>query len=251
MATHSHMPPDIPNKAFILAAGHGTRLRPYTDNIPKPMVEIGGQSLIRRIIEQLAEISVRDIVINTHYKADTLQDHLKGIESPKLHILHEDTLLDTGGGIKAGLEHFGQDEPFFAINGDSYLINPPKSSVLQTLAQHWNPETMDILLLLEPVAQMQLTKGTGDYDIDAQGRCIRSRDKSGAYMFSSVRIHHPRIFAGTPDTAFSYLDLMDRAQEQGRLYGLPNPGIWHHISTPDDLLAVRQSLETDTQTARP
>jgi MurNAc alpha-1-phosphate uridylyltransferase len=111
---------------------------------------------------------------------------------------------------------------------------------------------MDVLLLLQPVDQMELTHGVGDYDIDASGHIIRTSDKSGSHMFTGIRIVHPRIFDNTPEGAFSFLQCMDKAQQQSKLHGISYDGQWHHISTPEDLQSVNEILknEKNTQTQK-
>ncbi|MCB9983563.1 MAG: nucleotidyltransferase family protein [Rhodospirillales bacterium] len=238
----------LSDTAFILAAGLGTRLRPYTNDIPKPMVEVGGQTMIDRALDKLHDIDIKSCVINTHYKGEILQRHLMSRRNPHIIFSPEEELLDTGGGINAALEHF--DAPFFVLSGDSVWEDaPPENNTdhntLQTMADHWDPARMDILILLQPVTTMALTEGTGDYDLDAQGRALRSKDKTGKYMWTSIRINKPEIFDDAPDGAFSYLELLDSAQKKGRLYGLVHDGQWHHISTPEDLHAVNEALKAD------
>lgn len=225
-----------PNKAFILAAGLGKRLRPITLERPKPMVEVGERTLIDRALDHLQQAGIDDVVVNAHYLSDILESHLAGRSAPEIHISHEDELLETGGGIKKMLQHFAAD--FYVLSGDALWTDGPGESALQRLSDMWNPQQMDILMLLQPVSNMTLTKGVGDYRIDADGRAIRAKDQSGDLMFTSIRINAPHIFEGSPDGPFSYLELMDRAEEQGRLYGLVHDGDWHHISTPEDLEAV-------------
>jgi MurNAc alpha-1-phosphate uridylyltransferase len=154
----------------------------------------------------------------------------------KTHITFEEELLDTGGGIKNMLEHF--DGAFYVLSGDGLWENAANKNTLKTMAESWNDETMDILMLLQPVDSMKLTTGVGDYTLDENGMPIRSLDKTGEYMFTSMRINHPRIFYNAPNDAFSYRDLMDEAQEKGRLHAIIHDGDWHHISTPDDLDVV-------------
>ncbi len=225
-----------PDKAFILAAGLGTRLRPYTDSKPKPMVEVAGISLIHRAIKKLEKAGVREVVINTHHLAPVMEEHLKIIHSPKIIISREDVLLDTGGSIKKALHHFGSD-PFYIINGDALWEDADTDSLLR-LQKQWDNNKMDILLLLQPVQQMVLTKGVGDYRLMEDGKAIRTKDLSGDYMFAGIRIAHPRIFENTIQGKFSFLSLMDEAEKQGRLYALAHDSAWHHISTPEDLHAV-------------
>ncbi len=226
-----------PEKAFILAAGLGTRMKPLTDTVPKPLATVGGRTLLERTLDQLEEAGVNDVVINTHHLPDKITSQLSGRKTPALHFSDEDVLLDTGGGIKKMLQHFGND-PFYVLSGDGLFTG----DALQNLAAAWNPEKMDILLLLQPLSTFKLTAGKGDYRLRPDGHAIRSIDKTGDYMFTSIRINHPRIFAVTPDGAFSYLGLMDTAEKAGRLYGLVHDGDWHHISTMQDLESVNKAF---------
>jgi MurNAc alpha-1-phosphate uridylyltransferase len=216
-------------------------MRPLTDHIPKPMVTVGGQSLIRRALGQLADHGITDVTVNTHYKAEALRDHLK---DAAIHWSHEPELLNTGGGIARALDHFA-GEDFFVIAGDSYWIDGPRETALARLEAHWNPALMDILLLLEPVSRMTLTHGIGDYDFTGAsgfGPIRRSLPQTGTHMFTSLRINAARVFEDVPTGAFSYLDLMDKAERLGRLYGLEHDGLWHHLSTPGDVAKVEESL---------
>ncbi len=226
-----------PFKAFILAAGKGTRLRPYTDTVPKPMVEVGGISIIKRTLAKLAAEGVEEVVVNLHHLGDVLADHLKNVQEPRIILSPESELLETGGGVKKALQHFA-GEPFYLINGDALWDEGEGAAALSRLAKVWDPTTMDMLLLLQPVNGMTLTNGVGDYTLRTDGHAIRALDKSGDYMFAGVRIVHPRLFEGSPDGAFSFLSLMDKAQQNGRLFGLAHSGAWHHISTPEELLRV-------------
>lgn len=227
-----------PTRAFILAAGKGTRLRPHTDTMPKPMVDIAGTSIIRRTIAKLAEAGVTEIVVNIHHLGDVLEAHLKDVKDARIILSREEDLLETGGGIKKALHHFG-DEPFYIINGDA-LWDEGEIPALEKLAHSWN-DKMDILLLLQPTQRMELTGAVGDYHL-VEGKARRAKDKSGDHMFAGIRIAHPRIFDGSPDGAFSFLTLMDKAEEQRRLYGLAHSGHWYHISTPEDLQSVNDAF---------
>ena len=226
----------IPSKAFILAAGLGTRLRPYTNDTPKPLVKVDGKTLLDRTLDHLAEAGVNEVALNTHYLADQIDDTMANRPEFKTHITFEKELLDTGGGIKNMLGHF--DGAFYVLSGDGLWENAANQNTLKIMAEAWNDETMDILMLLQPVESMKLTTGVGDYTLDENGMPIRALDKTGEYMFTSMRINHPRIFDNAPNDAFSYRDLMDEAQEKGRLHAIIHDGDWHHISTPDDLDVV-------------
>ncbi len=232
-----------PDKAFILAAGKGTRLRPHTDTMPKPMVDIAGKSIIKRTIEKLAAAGVNKIVINTHHLADVIESHLSAFSFPEIIISREDALLDTGGGIKKVISHFGKD-PFFVINGDALWDDAPGENAFTRLADRWDNATMDILLLLEPKEYMAPSQFVGDYHLLPDGAAIRAKDKTGNHMFAGIRIAHPRIFDGVPDGVFSFLQLMDAAESAGRLYALPHNGAWYHISTPEDLADANRIFQS-------
>lgn len=236
------MAPHNIDNAFILAAGYGTRLRPFTETRPKPMIEVAGRTLIDHTLDHLQDAGIQRVVVNTHYRAAQLAEHLRKRPRPSIHISHEEELLDTGGGIVRALDYFN-DMPFFVMSGDGFWSDGPGQSALRKLAESWDPGLMDILILLQPVKNMNLTQGTGDYDILAGGRARRSLDRTGTHMFTSIRINSPRIFENRRAEPFSYLELLDEAEKRGRLYAIEHTGAWHHISTPADLKAVRAAYE--------
>jgi MurNAc alpha-1-phosphate uridylyltransferase len=137
-------------KAIVLAAGFGTRMRPLTDHLPKPLIAVAGITLLDRALDWLAASGVEQAIVNSHYKAELLEAHLAGRIHPHIAISREDTVLETGGGILQALPWLGQ-EMFIAVNGDVICLDG-KTPALQRLQQHWGGETMDALLLVHPVA---------------------------------------------------------------------------------------------------
>jgi len=246
-------PPAIPAHAFILAAGKGERLRPYTNTIPKPMVSVGGMPLVDHVLNAVETVGVHDVTLNLHYLAPVLQNHLLKRASPRLTFSFEQELLDTGGGIKKALYTMG-GQPFFCLSGDMLWEDGPSGDTLGNLAAGWD-DHMDLLLLLQPVENMKLTSGSGDYDITPQGHVVRNKNKTGKFFWPSLRICHPRLFENTaefegPNGAFSFLHLMDRAERQGRLGAVVHDGICHHISTPADLDRVNAHLTPQKKGAK-
>lgn len=237
-----------PDHAFILAAGRGARLRPYTDSTPKPMVSVGGRPLIDRTIDKLVEAGIKHITVNTHYMADILETHLKKRSDAEILFSREEKLLDTGGGIKNALHTLG-DKPFYVIAGDNLWTDGPSGNALLRLADAWDARKMDIVTLLQPLAAMTLTDGVGDFDMDAGGRVIRRADKSGHYMWTNIRINAPDIFRNAPDGPFSFIGLMDEAEAKGRFYALAHDGEWHHISTGPELDRVNADFMKRKKTA--
>ena len=230
----------ITHSAFVLAAGRGSRMMPITQNIPKPLVTVNNETLLRRTLDQLKIVGIKNITINLHYLGNKIEEELKDYEELKITYSKEDTLLDTGGGIKNALNTI-PDDVFFITSGDGYLIDQ-RGNALQRMLKAWNPQKMDILLLLQPTSSMTLTTGIGDYDLKQNGMATRSHDKTGSHMFTSVRLVKKTIFSNCPEGAFSFLECMDQAEKEGQLYGIEHHGMWHHISTPQDLQTVNESL---------
>lgn len=236
--SHAPAPPyPKPQSAFILAAGHGTRMRPITDHIPKPMVTLAGMPLLGHLIKKLRAEDITHITLNTHYLSEVIDKYIYSLNCPYIKISHEPVLLDTGGGVKQALKYIG-DSYFYHINGDAFWTEGSEGSALSRLAERWNPEQMDILLLLQPVSAMRLTPGVGDYTLLEDGKAVRSKTQTGAYMFTGIRITSAAIVEDVSEDHFSFLSLMDAVEKKGRLYGLVHQGDWHHISTPEDLKAV-------------
>ena len=222
------------DKAMVLAAGLSTRLRPMTDDTPKPLIEVDGRALIDHALDRLEESGVTDVVINTHYLADQLESHLQGRKSPKLEFSREPDLLDTGGGIKKVLSFFG-DAPFFTVNTDALWLNGPFDA-LKRMADTWNDETMDGLLLLHSTVDAYGYRGLGDFNAGGDGLLTRRPESEvSPWLFTGIQMLHPRLFKDSPDDAFSLNLLFDRAMEAERLFGALHDGEWFHVGTPEGL----------------
>ena len=164
-------PSDKPDHAFILAAGKGTRLRPYTDDTPKPMVCVNDRPILDYTLEKLKSAGVKHVTINTNYLGDRIKNYTDTYQGLDITLSPEDKHLETGGGVKYAL-HTMKEKPFYLINGDALWSEREGESetTLDRLAQAWDPSKMDILLLLQPIDKMSLTGGVGDYDLDEENR---------------------------------------------------------------------------------
>lgn len=225
----------IPYKAMVLAAGLGTRLKPVTDTLPKPLVQVDNRALIDHALDRLEAVGVGEVVVNTHYLAEQLQAHLSGRKLPALQISHEDDLLDTGGGIAKALPLLG-DDPFLAVNADAFWLNGPYDA-LQRMAHTWDDDTMDGLLLLHSTVEAYGYTGLGDFCAPL-GDGVLTRRLEGEvspWLFTGIQMLHPRLFKTAPDGAFSLNLLYDRAIESGRLHGVVHDGEWFHVGTPQGL----------------
>lgn len=227
--------------ALILGAGEGRRMRPLTDTIPKPMVKLGGVALIDRVITRLQEAGVTSIVVNLHYLADTLEDHLKPRLSPRVFFSDERAqILDSGFGAKKMLPHVG-GKPFLLANADTVWAGEAANA--RRLANAWDPAKMDILLLLADIKRSIGFDGRGDFTCDAEGRLTRRMpDASAPFAYAGFAILKPELFDDTPNAPFSLNKLFDRASAKGKLHGLPLEGIWMHVGTPQALAEAEALL---------
>lgn len=229
------------DRAMVLAAGRGVRLRPLTDHLPKPLVPVGGIAMLDRALDALARVGVSQAVVNVHHLAAQIEARLATRQKPAIHISREDELLETGGGIAKAMSHFG-DEPFFAANADIVWLDGAVPA-LTRLAGAWDGACMDALLLVQPVARAVGYDGAGDFALTRDGQLERrGAVPSAPFVFAGVQILHPRLFSGAPAGAFSLNLLYDRARADGRLFGLAHDGGWLHVGTMDGLAAAERAL---------
>ena len=232
----------MPNRAIVLAAGLGTRMRPYNGHIPKPLVEIGGKSLIDYSLDRLADAGVQRVVVNVHHLADALERHLASRQRPQIVISDERAgLLGTGGGIAKALPELG-DAPFFLVNSDTVWLDGVKPNFAR-LADAFDPAAMDALLLLAPTTESIGYSGRGDFAMLADGRLRRRSEREVVpFVYAGAAILSPALFAGAPAGAFPLTPLFDRAGAKDRLFGLRLEGLWMHVGTPEAVAAAEAAL---------
>ena len=227
---------------MVLAAGLGTRLRPVTASLPKPLVEIAGKTLLDHAIDRLMTAGVEEVVVNTHYKAAMVAAALLRRERPRIALLEEERLLDTGGGVAHALPLLG--EAFYVVNGDVFWLDG-KDPALGRLAGAFDPETMDAILLLQRTVAAVGYEGSGDYFLDTLGKPLRRRERQVApFVFSGIQLLHRRLFDDASEAVFPLVQLFDRAEERGRLMALVHDGEWFHVGTPQGLSATRDRLSS-------
>ncbi|MGN6309498.1 MAG: nucleotidyltransferase family protein [Xanthobacteraceae bacterium] len=234
--------PVRPTKAMVLAAGFGTRMRPLTDRMPKPLVPVAGRPLLDHVLDKLAEAAVAEAVVNVHYLPDQIIDHTATRTTPRITISDErDAVLGTGGGVVKALPYLG-DAPFYHLNADTLWIDGAQPN-LTRLADAFDPARMDILLLMAPTAGSIGYSGSGDYAMLPDGTLRRRKEREVVpFVYAGVAILSPAIFAGSPSSEFALTKLFDRASEQGRLFGLRLDGLWMHVGTPDAVQAAEQAF---------
>ncbi len=236
-----------PKTAMVLAAGLGTRMRPLTDNTPKPLVSVVGKPLIDHVLDRLVEAGVEHAVVNVHHLADQMIAHLAARISPRVTISDErGMLLDTGGGVVKALPELG-DAPFFHLNADTIWIDGVQPN-LARLTEAFDPARMDALLLLAPTAGSVGYAGRGDFTMSSDGRLLRRSERDVApFVYAGAAILTPRLFEGSPVGAFSLTTLFDRAIASGRLYGLRLEGLWMHVGSPDAIVAAETAIKASAK----
>ena len=223
--------------AMLLAAGFGTRMRPLTGAVPKPLLEIGGRTLLDRTLDKAVEAGVARAVVNTHHLAAQVERRLAARTVPEIVVSREAEILDTGGGVFNALGLLG-DAPFFVLNSDTVWEDGP-TPALHRLAQAWDPARMEALLLVHPTVAAAGYAGDGDFFMDIEGRLHRRGEAEIApFVFTGSQIVSPSLFDGMAPGAFSLNRVYDRAQERERLFGIRHDGAWHHVGTPDSFERV-------------
>ncbi|MDH5587152.1 MAG: nucleotidyltransferase family protein [Nitrospirota bacterium] len=235
-------------KAMILAAGLGTRLRPLTETIPKPLLPVGGMPLIVWNLLLLRAGGIRDVIINLHYLGAMIEDALGDGSRWDMHLAysHEPELLGTGGGVKAA-EAFFEGKSFLVINGDT-LIDIDVGAFQDFHASHGGVAT---LVVRDDPHAVQW----GAVESEAQGRILRingqgwdrwsSPSVAHTRMFAGVHILHPSLLANAPSgQPFSIIDSYTHALAEGSLLlGFVHAGYWSDIGTVERYSQAQADVE--------
>ena len=218
--------------AMVLAVGLGTRMRPITDRIPKPLVEVAGKTLLDHVLDPLAEAGVRRAVVNVHHLADQIEAAVAGRSHPAVIISDErQAILDSGGGVARALPHLG--DAFLIRNADSFWTDRGRPN-LARMTEAFDPARMDTLLLLAALEGSVGFDGPGDFFRDAEGRLTRRGPAARApFAYAGAAIMRKADFAGRSDgDVFSLNALWNASLARGRLFGLVLDGLWLHVGTP-------------------
>lgn len=236
----------MPHTAMVFAAGLGTRMRPITDAMPKPLVKVAGKALIDHCLDRFAEAGVRKAVVNVHYFPDMIIDHLRARTEPQIVISDERVkLLDQGGGIRKALPELGAD-PFFVCNTDAFWIEGPANN-LARLAAAWNPRIMDALLLVASTPHSIGVDWPGDFMMAPDGRLTKRVEQEVApFVYSGVGIFKPEFFAQDERDAFPLGPIIFEAARKGRLFGQRLDGLWLHVGRPETIAQAEAAIARST-----
>jgi MurNAc alpha-1-phosphate uridylyltransferase len=245
LAIRPHVDVAVPATAMVLAAGLGKRMRPLTATRPKPLIEVAGRTLLDRALDRVEAAGIGTAVVNAHYFADQIEAAVVA-RAGALTIRVSDEralLLETGGGVTKALPLIDAD-PFFVINADNMWIDG-STDTLRLLAQRWDVDAMDALLLLVPLARAAGYDGRGDFHLDPFGLVSpRGEVRVAPFVFSGIQLISKRLFDGEPVAPFSMWRAWRKALAQGRLFGAVHQGLWFHVGTPASIAETEVLLAT-------
>lgn len=227
-------------KAFVLAAGLGTRMRPITDTTPKPMIEVQGRAMIDRALDRLVEVGVEKAIVNTFYLPEIIENHLSKRSDIEIIFSREEERLETGGGIKNALHLLG-DEPFYVTSSD--VIWQSKES-LESLAKNWNDDLFG-LLLLHKTSDAYGYDGAGDFHLNASGELKFRSEDSADFVFTTLQILNPKLFTEDSIEELGDVFSMRAVYEMflSKFRGIENQGDWFHIGTPEAINGLANRLK--------
>ncbi|MGI2036027.1 nucleotidyltransferase family protein [Rhizobium panacihumi] len=232
--------------AMVLAAGLGTRLRPITDRMPKPLVRVGGKAMIDYALDSLADAGVSRATVNVHHFADEMEAHLAAYPRLDISISDERTgLMNSGGGLVKGLKLIKPGR-IFVMNADLFWIGEKtgEKTNLQRLAEFFDAERMDMALLCVPIENTTGHNGKKDFGLAPDGKLARFTEGSGeAVVYAGAIVLDTSLFHDAPQDAFNLNIYFDRAISAGRLYGIRMDGHWITVGTPDALVEAESVLE--------
>ncbi|MTJ04630.1 MAG: nucleotidyltransferase family protein [Sediminimonas qiaohouensis] len=223
---------DRPDAVMLFAAGFGTRMRPLTDDRPKPLISVAGRALIDHALDIVEDYGASRVVVNAHYMADMLAAHLSGRDVALSH--ETPSILDTGGGLRRAQPLLGPG-PVLTMNSDAVWRG---ENPLRLASQAWDGAQMDALLLCLPAARATGHDGPGDFTLGANGRLMRGGD----LVFTGVQVIRPEILSDIPAAAFSLNVVWDRLAHAGRLFGATYTGDWCDVGHPGGIALAERMI---------
>lgn len=229
---------------MLFAAGFGNRMRHLTENSPKNLITVLQKPILHYVLELCTLYDFKQIVINTHYLHDQVEDSIKEFQStnpnyPKITTIYEEELLETGGAIKNAYKLLG-DKPIFAINTD--VILKSQTNIFTYMIKNWNPEKMDFLLLMQKFENSIGYSGHGDFDLDSHGKLSREdKETNYDFVYSGLQILKPGKVVIHPLKIFS---LREYYLNSDKVRGIPAPDDtrWYHATSPEDLVEIEMDL---------
>ncbi|MBT8636295.1 nucleotidyltransferase family protein [Polynucleobacter paneuropaeus] len=221
---------------LLLAAGRGERMRPLTDELPKPLLKIGNQSLLERHLISLSQASIKKVVINHAWLGEKIENVLGDGSQFNLQIDYsrEGTALETAGGIHKALDLLKPTDYVLVINGDVFCPNFPIASLLEQIPKlRANPAKPLAYLVMVPNPTQH---PNGDFYLLEGSVQDISSPKAEKLTFSGIGIYHQGLFAHLKSGASAKLaPLLKEAMYKKQVLGEKYLGPWHDVGTPQRL----------------
>jgi len=229
---------------FLLAAGRGERMRPLTDDLPKPLLTIQNKSLLAWHLEALANAGVQNVVINHAWLGSKIEAALGSGGQFGVHVKYspEKTALETAGGICQALPLINPSDYFLVINGDVFCPNLPISDLLQTVEQirkNGSKVLAHLIMVPNPIAHP-------DGDFYLKDSEVTDHNSTGAekLTFSGIGIYHKDLFKTLQRGASAKLaPLLRQVMSENRVTGEKYQGPWHDVGTPQRLQELNAVYE--------
>ncbi|MBX9456974.1 MAG: nucleotidyltransferase family protein [Rhizobium sp.] len=237
-------------QAMVLAAGLGTRMRPITETIPKPLVKISGKPLIDYALDMLKAAGCEKVVVNVHWLADQMEAHLSVYAGMEIIVSDERAeLLNSGGGLAKGLALLDPG-PVFVMNADLFWIGEAWDELtnLERLAGFFDPARMDMALLCVKLEDTTGHDGKVDFALGSKGELVRWRSVDGkmpegvGVVYAGAIVMDSRLLDDAPVGPFNLNIYFDRAIAANRLYGLILDGHWVTAGTPEAIGAAEEAV---------
>lgn len=219
---------------MIFAAGFGSRMGALTKDIPKPLLTVGGTTLLEIAVDIARVAGSQKIIVNTHYHAEKIEALLA--KADVVTMREEPSILDTGGGLKNALPRLGSG-PVFTLNPDAGWVGPNPLSILE---KAWRPDEMSALLLIVPHQSAEAHLGSGDFDMDDSGRLSRGTN----FIYTGAQIIDTSGLAEISKSKFSLNEYWNQLSEKRGINGIVYPGIWCDVGHPAGLERANSMLRS-------
>ena len=240
------------HQVFIFSAGRGERIMPITATIPKPLVKVKEKTLLDHILTNLAKLPyLQKIIINGHYLAEQISDHLQKINNPKIIFSFEPEKLETGGGLVYAKDYINFHQPLLTINADTIWRDPDNLLDIEYLYKKWQQHHCQIMLGLKKVTDFYGYDGNsfGGGDFNMLNHNLYRFSQAMDYVFVGLQIIDPKILLNIPKKCFSMSDFYKSAVgEKGLLHNIKGTellGKYYHVGSVENLAMAQKYFSYD------
>ena len=236
---------------MVLAAGYGTRLKPLTDRVPKPLVPVAGKPMIQYALDKLQAYGIEEIVINVSHLKEQLTAWLAGLQKPDRQTVRGSRAARNRWRIEKGVA-VARRRTCLCHQQRHHLDGRPAATrrepsggegALDRLARHWDDAKMDFLLLAQSKARAVGYDKGEDHLFIKRENTIDWNETDAPYIIAGIGIFHPRVLRDAPDGKFSVKILWHQALAQNRLFCLPHHGRWFQTGTLEDIKKAEEQLK--------